>query len=57
MKGAYQPGSEAGYLKSILSAYTSSDTGSNERGDMGGKRSTALNIEFTRLSKHIHEQP
>jgi hypothetical protein len=42
MERAYQPGSEAGYLKSILFAYTSSDTGSNVRGDMGGKRSTAL---------------
>lgn len=37
-----QPGSEAGYRKRILLAYTSSEAGSNERGDIGGKRSTAL---------------
>ena len=36
------PGSEAGYCKRILPAYTSSEAGSNERGDIGGKRSTAL---------------
>lgn len=38
----HQPGSEAGYCKRILLAYTSSEAGSNERGDIGGKRSTAL---------------
>lgn len=37
-----QPGSEAGYCKRILLAYASSEAGSNERGDIGGKRSTAL---------------
>lgn len=52
-----QPGSEAGYCKRILFAYTSSEAGSNERGDIGGKRSTALKHRIHHFEIRMYSLP